>query len=122
MESLLARVGSGRGTRRMDKLQGARNNEAPVLGRAPEIGASRDYKSRGTRPPRRAAPLSVKRPIDVFQARTSDARGTSSAARTIIQSQAKRANVITKDEMLLVEYSQTHKRIIADGPTIATVR
>lgn len=55
--------GSGRGTRRMDKLQGARNNEAPVLGRIPEIGASRGYKSRGTRPLSR----SVKRPIDVFQ-------------------------------------------------------
>lgn len=47
----------------MDKLQGARNNEAPVLGRTSEIGASRGYKSRGTRPPSR----SVKRPIDVFQ-------------------------------------------------------
>lgn len=43
-------LGSGRGTRRMDKLQGARNNEAPVLGCIPEIGASRGYKSRGTRP------------------------------------------------------------------------
>jgi len=53
----------GPGTRRMDKLQGARNNEAPVLGRIPEIGASRGYKSRGTRPLSR----SVKRPIDVFQ-------------------------------------------------------
>jgi len=56
-----ARVGPG--TRRMDKLQGAGNNEAPVLGRTSEIGASRGYKSRGTRPPSR----SVKRPIDVFQ-------------------------------------------------------
>lgn len=44
----------------MDKLQGARNNEAPVLGRTPEIRASRGYKSRGTRPSR-----FVKRPIDV---------------------------------------------------------
>ena len=48
----------------MDKLQGARNNEAPVLGRTSEIGASRGYKSRGTRPP---PSRSVKRPIDVFQ-------------------------------------------------------
>lgn len=43
----------------MDKLQGARNNEAPVLGCVPEIGPSRGYKSHGTRPGR-----FVKRPID----------------------------------------------------------
>lgn len=48
-----------RGTRRVDKLQGARNNEAPVLGCVPEIGPSRGYKSHGTRPGR-----FVKRPID----------------------------------------------------------
>lgn len=65
--------GRGRGTRRVDKLQGARNNEAPVLGCIPEIGPSRGYKSHGTR-----RSSFVKRPIDEFQREAvgSVARGT----------------------------------------------
>lgn len=64
----------GRGTRRVDKLQGARNNEAPVLGCIPEIGPSRGYKSHGTR----RSSLDLKRPIDEFQGGCfrSVARGT----------------------------------------------
>lgn len=77
LESARALGGRPRGTRRVDKLQGARNNEAPVLGRTAEIGPSRGYKSHGTTGPEQ---LLVKRPIDAFQGARRRVCGTRRAA------------------------------------------